>query len=70
MDEELLLNDEDSRSIQVEVQLKNSPQMLNVTSVMANNIDEQLKQMELLDRNSFDEKDFKNTLNQFKEFCI
>jgi hypothetical protein len=37
---------------------------------MGNNIDDQMKQMELLDRNSFDEKDFKNTLNQFKEFCI
>ena len=44
--------------------------MLNVTSVMANNVDEQMKQMELLDRNSFDEKDFKDTLHQFKEFCI
>jgi hypothetical protein len=37
--------------------------MLNMSSLMANNIDDQMKQMELLDRNSFDEKDFKNTLH-------
>lgn len=29
-----------------------------------------MKQMDMMDINSFDEKDFKHTLNQYKEFCI